>query len=141
MIATQRPTTNIITGTIKANFPARIAFRVISSIDSKTILDQTGANQLIGRGDMLISTGSELTRVQCAFIDTKEIERIAEYVGAQKGYPNPFYLPEYEGEDGGAGVGDIDLGKRDKLFGGCKTHSTIPTRLYFSDSTQNESRL
>ena len=117
VIATQRPTTNIITGTIKANFPARIAFRVISSIDSKTILDQTGANQLIGRGDMLISTGSELTRVQCAFIDTKEVEDIAEYIGAQKGYPEPFYLPEYEGEDGGgSGVGDIDLGKRDKLF-------------------------
>ena len=116
VIATQRPTTNIITGTIKANFPARIAFRVISSIDSKTILDQTGANQLIGRGDMLISTGSELTRVQCAFIDTKEVENIAEYIGEQKGYPEPFYLPEYEGEDGGAGIGDIDLGKRDKLF-------------------------
>lgn len=116
VIATQRPTTNIITGTIKANFPARIAFRVISSIDSKTILDQTGANQLIGLGDMLISTGSELTRVQCAFIDTKEIEKIAEYIGAQRGYSEPFHLPEYVGEEGGAGAKDVDLGVRDKLF-------------------------
>lgn len=117
VIATQRPTTNIITGTIKANFPARIAFRVISSVDSKTILDQVGANQLIGRGDMLISTGSDLTRVQCAFIDTKEVERIADFIGSQRGYPTAHYLPEYTGDDqDGGGVGEVDLQKRDKLF-------------------------
>lgn len=117
VIATQRPTTNIITGSIKANFPARIAFRVISSVDSKTILDQTGANQLIGKGDMLISTGSDLTRVQCAFIDTKEVERISEYIGAQRGYSTAYYLPEYVDDNQDAiGVGEVDLLKRDKLF-------------------------
>ena len=116
VIATQRPTTNIITGLIKANFPARIAFRVISNIDSRTILDTTGANQLVGRGDMLISTGGELTRVQCAFIDTSEVEKIAEFVGSQRGYSAAHYLPEYTGEEGDFGISEIDLGKRDKLF-------------------------
>jgi len=117
VIATQRPTTNIITGLIKANFTARIAFRVISNIDSRTILDTTGANQLVGKGDMLISTNGELTRVQCAMIDTPEVERITEFIGSQRGYPSAYYLPEYSGEDGdGSGVGDVDLGKRDKLF-------------------------
>lgn len=117
VIATQRPTTNIITGLIKANFPARIAFRVISNIDSRTILDTTGANQLVGRGDMLISTGGDLTRVQCAFVDTHEIERITDHIGNQQGYPSAHYLPEYTGEDGDAGgIGDVDLGKRDKMF-------------------------
>jgi S-DNA-T family DNA segregation ATPase FtsK/SpoIIIE len=117
VIATQRPTTNIITGLIKANFTARIAFRVISNIDSRTILDTTGANQLVGRGDMLISTNGELTRVQCAMIDTVEVERITEYIGAQRGYASAYYLPEYTGEEGDAsGVGEVDLGKRDKLF-------------------------
>lgn len=116
VIATQRPTTNIITGLIKANFPARIAFKVISNIDSRTILDTTGANQLIGRGDMLISSGVDLTRVQCAFVDTKEIERIVNFISDQRGYSTPHYLPEYVGEEGEGTVGDIDLGKRDKLF-------------------------
>ncbi|EKD31817.1 MAG: hypothetical protein ACD_77C00240G0001, partial [uncultured bacterium] len=116
VIATQRPTTNIITGLIKANFPARIAFKVISNIDSRTILDTTGANQLIGRGDMLISSGVDLTRVQCAFVDTKEIERIVNFISDQRGYSTPHYLPEYVGEEGEGSVGDIDLGKRDKLF-------------------------
>lgn len=117
VIATQRPTTNIITGLIKANFTARIAFRVISNIDSRTILDTTGANQLVGRGDMLISTNGELTRVQCAMIDTAEVERVTEYIGSQRGYSSAYYLPEYNGEDGdNSGVGEVDLGKRDKLF-------------------------
>ena len=117
VIATQRPTTNIITGLIKANFPARIAFRVISNIDSRTILDTTGANQLVGRGDMLISIGGELTRVQCAFIDTSEVEKVADFIGTQQGYPTAHYLPEYVGEDGDAGgVGEVDLSKKDKLF-------------------------
>lgn len=104
VIATQRPTTNIITGTIKANFPARIAFRVISGVDSKTILDQTGANQLIGRGDMLFYTGSDLTRVQCAFIDTPEVERLTQFISRQAGFGGAFLLPEYVPEDGGAGL-------------------------------------
>ena len=104
VIATQRPTTNIITGTIKANFPARIAFRVISGVDSKTILDQTGANQLIGRGDMLFYTGSDLTRVQCAFIDTPEVERLTQFISRQPGFGGAFLLPEYEPEDGGVGL-------------------------------------
>ncbi len=115
VIATQRPTTNIITGMIKANFPARIAFRVTSMIDSRTIIDMPGANQLIGRGDMLVSTGSDLTRVQCAFIDTPEIERITEFIGNQRGYPMPYELPEYvpEGEAGGK---NVDLGHKDDMF-------------------------
>ncbi len=119
VIATQRPTTSVITGNIKANFPARIAFMVRSSIDSRTILDQTGANQLIGRGDMLISTGGDLVRVQCAFIDTKEVDRIVDFIGDQRGYSTPYYLPEYTGEereDDGGGVGSVDLNKRDALF-------------------------
>ena len=117
VIATQRPTTNIITGLIKANFPARVAFRVISNIDSRTILDTTGANQLVGRGDMLISIGGELTRVQCAFIDTSEVEKIADFIGSQQGYSSAHYLPEYTGEDGDAnGMNEIDLSKKDKLF-------------------------
>ncbi len=117
VIATQRPTTNIITGLIKANFPARVAFRVISNIDSRTILDTTGANQLIGRGDMLFSTGGELTRVQCAMIDTAEVERITEFIGSQRGYTSAHFLPEYVGEEGeSSGAGEVDLGKRDKLF-------------------------
>lgn len=117
VIATQRPTTNIITGLIKANFPARIAFRVISNIDSRTILETTGANQLVGRGDMLISVNGEITRVQCAFIDTPEVERITAFIGDQQGYSSAHFLPEYSGEEGdGSGIGDVDLGKRDKLF-------------------------
>ena len=100
VIATQRPSTNIITGTIKANFPVRVAFRVSSMIDSRTILDSAGANQLIGRGDLLFSQGSDMTRVQCAFVDTPEVEAISEFIGAQPG-GDPYPLPEYdpEGED------------------------------------------
>jgi S-DNA-T family DNA segregation ATPase FtsK/SpoIIIE len=118
VIATQRPTTNIITGLIKANFPARIAFRVISSIDSRTILDSTGANQLIGRGDMLVSVNNEMIRVQCAFVDTPEVERVCEFIGSQRGYEHAFYLPEYTGEESGDGNGssEVDLSHRDKMF-------------------------
>ena len=118
VIATQRPTTSVITGNIKANFPARIAFMVRSSVDSRTILDQTGANQLIGRGDMLISIGGDVTRVQCAFIDTKEVERIVDYIADQRGYTTAHYLPEYVGEekDDEGGVGEVDLNRRDNLF-------------------------
>ncbi|WP_298063432.1 DNA translocase FtsK [uncultured Rikenella sp.] len=118
IIATQRPTTNIITGVIKANFPARIAFRVTSMIDSRTILDQPGANQLVGRGDMLISTGSEITRVQCAFIDTPEVERITDHIEHQQGYPSAYELPEYtpEGEESSSASGGDMLTKRDSLF-------------------------
>ena len=116
IIATQRPTTNIITGTIKANFPARMAFRVTSQIDSRTILDMSGANQLIGRGDMLFSQGSDLVRIQCAFVDTPEVEGIAQYIGSQQGYAQAFELPEYVGESGDSKVGDVDLGDRDPLF-------------------------
>ena len=118
VIATQRPTTSVITGNIKANFPARIAFMVRSSVDSRTILDQTGANQLIGRGDMLISNGGDLTRVQCAFIDTKEVERVVDYIAEQRGYTTAHYLPEYTGEDkeDDGGVGEVDLNRRDSLF-------------------------
>ena len=116
IIATQRPSVNIITGTIKANFPARIAFRVTSKIDSRTILDSGGADQLIGRGDMLLSTGNDLIRIQCAFVDTPEVEKITEFIGNQRAYPSAFLLPEYVGEDGGDGVGDVDLSERDKMF-------------------------
>jgi S-DNA-T family DNA segregation ATPase FtsK/SpoIIIE len=117
VIATQRPTTNIITGLIKANFPARIAFRVISSIDSRTILDTTGANQLIGRGDMLVSTGNEMIRVQCAFVDTPEVEKICDYIGAQRGYEHALFLPEYNGEESeGNGSATVNLDQRDEMF-------------------------
>lgn len=116
IIATQRPSINIITGVIKANFPARIAFRVASMVDSRTILDTPGANQLIGKGDMLVSTGNSLTRVQCAFVDTPEVEAIAHFIGEQPGFPTAFLLPEYhsEGADGNSDV--VDLKNRDELF-------------------------
>ncbi len=116
IIATQRPSVNIITGTIKANFPARIAFRVISKIDSRTILDTGGADQLIGRGDMLLSTGSDLTRLQCAFLDTAEVEKITDYIGSQRAYPEPYLLPEFADEQDINGGTDIDLNDRDELF-------------------------
>lgn len=116
IIATQRPTTNIITGTIKANFPARIAFRVSAMMDSRTILDRPGANRLIGKGDMLFLQGADPVRVQCAFIDTPEVEEITKFIARQQGYPTPFFLPEYVGEDGGSEVGDIDMGRLDPLF-------------------------
>ena len=115
IIATQRPSVNIITGSIKANFPARIAFRVISQVDSKTILDQSGANQLIGRGDMLLSTGNDLVRLQCAFIDTPEVETVTKFIGEQRGYAEPFLLPEVPEEEG-EGVDIDDDGERDSLF-------------------------
>jgi len=115
IIATQRPSVNVITGIIKANFPARIAFRVTSKIDSRTILDSGGADQLIGRGDMLYTQGNELTRIQCAFVDTPEVERIAAYIGGQKGYADAHLLPEYIGEESSTNL-DIDASERDALF-------------------------
>ncbi len=115
IIATQRPSVNIITGTIKANFPARIAFRVISKIDSRTILDSSGADQLIGRGDMLLSTGSDLIRLQCAFVDTPEVDRLTEFIGSQRGYPQAFSLTEYYDEENASGI-DFDPNERDEFF-------------------------
>lgn len=115
VIATQRPTTNIITGVIKANFPARIAFRVTSMIDSRTILDSPGANQLVGRGDMLMAPGSDMIRIQCAFIDIPEIEKITDHISSQQGYPTPFYLPEFVDENA-IEIGEVDLSKKDNLF-------------------------
>ncbi len=117
IIATQRPSVNIITGTIKANFPARIAFRVTSKIDSRTILDSGGADQLIGRGDMLLSTGNDLIRLQCAFVDTPEVDKICDFIGSQRSYPTAFMLPEYVDENGeGSGSKDDDPSQRDAFF-------------------------
>jgi S-DNA-T family DNA segregation ATPase FtsK/SpoIIIE len=116
IIATQRPSVNIITGTIKANFPARIAFRVTSKIDSRTILDAGGADQLIGRGDMLMSTGNDLIRLQCGFVDTPEVEEICEYIGSQQGYPDAFILPEPAIEGGGDGAIKPEAEERDAMF-------------------------
>ncbi len=116
IVATQRPSVNIITGVIKANFPARIAFRVSSKIDSRTILDTGGAEQLIGRGDMLFSAGGDLIRLQCAFVDTPEVERVTEFIGTQRGYPHAFLLPEYIDENEENSLESIDLSERDKLF-------------------------
>src|ERR1035437_3925771 len=115
IISTQRPSANIITGFIKANFPTRIAFRVFSSIDSRTILDATGADRLVGRGDMLVSSGNEPVRVQCAFIDTPEIEELTDFIGSQKGYADAMHLPEYV-DDSDSGALDVDLRKRDTMF-------------------------
>ncbi len=115
IIATQRPSVNVITGMIKANFPARIAFRVTSKIDSRTILDSGGADQLIGRGDMLFSNGNDLVRVQCAFVDTPEVEKITEFIGSQKAYATAYLLPEFVGEDNGIQL-DMDISERDSLF-------------------------
>ena len=115
IIATQRPSVNVITGIIKANFPARIAFRVTSKIDSRTILDSGGADQLIGRGDMLYTQGNDLIRIQCAFVDTPEVERISSYIGGQRGYANAHILPEYVGEEKNSSI-DIDISERDSLF-------------------------
>ena len=115
IIATQRPSVNVITGIIKANFPARIAFRVTSKIDSRTILDGAGADQLIGRGDMLYTQGNDMIRIQCAFVDTPEVEKIVDFIGAQKAYPDAYLLPEYVGEESGTSL-DIDISDRDKLF-------------------------
>jgi S-DNA-T family DNA segregation ATPase FtsK/SpoIIIE len=115
IIATQRPSTNIITGVIKANFPTRMAFKVASMIDSRTILDSPGANQLIGRGDMLITEGSELVRLQCAFIDTPELDKITNFIHGQQSYPSAFLLPEPDTDDG-EGPGEVDLSRLDELF-------------------------
>lgn len=119
IIATQRPSVNVITGTIKANFPARVAFKVSAKVDSRTILDAGGAEQLIGRGDMLISHGSELLRVQCAFVDTPEVENIVEFIGKQRGYPSAHPLPEPEMDDEDSGEKSFDAKNRDKLFEDC----------------------
>ena len=115
IIATQRPSVNVITGLIKANFPARIAFRVTSKIDSRTILDSQGADQLIGRGDMLYTNGNDVVRVQCAFIDTPEVEKITEFIGSQKAYATAYLLPEFIGEESGINL-DMDISDRDTLF-------------------------
>ncbi len=116
IIATQRPTTNIITGTIKANFPARMAFKVSAMVDSRTILDRPGANQLVGKGDMLFLAGNEPIRVQCAFVDTPEVEQICSHIACQQSYLGPHQLPpvEMEGEDGGCA--DVDLAHLDPMF-------------------------
>ncbi len=116
IVATQRPSVNVITGMIKANFPARAAFRVISSVDSRTILDSPGADQLIGKGDMLYFNGNEILRLQCAFVDTPEVERLAEYIGEQKGYSSAFLLPEFVSEDSSSTVGAFDPNEKDALF-------------------------
>lgn len=115
IIATQRPSVNVITGLIKANFPARIAFRVTSKIDSRTILDTQGADQLIGRGDMLYTNGNDIVRVQCAFIDTPEVEKITDFIGSQKAYETAYLLPEFVGEESGTNL-DVDISERDTLF-------------------------
>ena len=116
IVATQRPSVNVITGIIKANFPARLSFRVTSKIDSRTILDAGGADQLIGKGDMLLSLGSDLIRIQCAFVDTPEVEEICDYIGEQQGYSSAYMLPEYIGDESGNSASDVDLSERDKMF-------------------------
>ena len=116
IIATQRPDVKVITGGIKANFPARIAFKVASMIDSRTILDTPGANQLIGKGDMLISCNGGLTRVQCAFVDTPEVENICQYIGSQQAYPTAYLLPEYVSDNNGGNNNMVDLKERDPFF-------------------------
>lgn len=117
IIATQRPSVNIITGVIKANFPARLAFKVTSKVDSRTILDSSGAEQLIGRGDMLLAAGSDIIRVQCAFVDTPEVERVINFIHEQPGYATPFFLPEYNLEGGEAGqVGAVDMNDLDDML-------------------------
>ncbi len=116
VVATQRPSVNVITGVIKANFPARLSFRVTSKIDSRTILDTGGADQLIGMGDMLLSQGSDLIRLQCAFVDTPEVEQICDYIGDQRGYESAYLLPEFTGDDDSSVPGEVDLKDRDALF-------------------------
>lgn len=116
ILATQRPSVNVITGIIKANFPARISFRVTSKVDSRTILDSGGADQLIGRGDMLLSTGSDLVRIQNAFIDTPEVDKLVDYIADQRGYPDAYYLPEVPMESGDDDPKDTDLSDRDSMF-------------------------
>jgi S-DNA-T family DNA segregation ATPase FtsK/SpoIIIE len=115
VVATQRPSVNVITGVIKANFPARLSFRVTSKVDSRTILDTGGADQLVGMGDMLLSSGSDIIRLQSPFVDTPEIEKVCDFIGAQRGYESAYLLPEYEGDDE-TGVSTVDLSERDALF-------------------------
>jgi DNA segregation ATPase FtsK/SpoIIIE, S-DNA-T family len=115
VVATQRPSVNVITGVIKANFPARLSFRVTAKVDSRTILDAGGADQLVGQGDMLLSSGSDIIRLQCPFVDTPEIDRVCDFIGSQRGYDSAYMLPEYEGDDDG-GAADVDLSERDALF-------------------------
>jgi DNA segregation ATPase FtsK/SpoIIIE, S-DNA-T family len=115
VVATQRPSVNVITGVIKANFPARLSFRVTSKVDSRTILDTGGADQLVGQGDMLLSSGSDIIRLQCPFVDTPEIEKVCEFIGSQRGYESAYLLPEYEGDDEGGAI-NVDLSDRDALF-------------------------
>lgn len=115
VVATQRPSVNVITGVIKANFPARLSFRVTSKVDSRTILDAGGADQLVGQGDMLLSSGSDVIRIQCPFVDTPEIEKVCDFIGAQRGYDSAYLLPEFEGEDE-SGAASVDLAERDALF-------------------------
>ena len=116
VVATQRPSVNVITGIIKANFPARLSFRVTSKVDSRTILDSGGADQLIGQGDMLLSMGSDIIRLQCAFLDTPEVDEICDFIGSQKGYESAYLLPEFTGDEVDANTGDVDLSDRDALF-------------------------
>lgn len=116
IVATQRPSVNVITGIIKANFPARLSFRVTSKIDSRTILDMGGAEQLVGQGDMLLSQGSDLIRLQCPFIDTPEVDEVVEFIGSQRGYERSYQLPEFSGDDDNSKVGEVDLSERDALF-------------------------
>jgi len=114
VVATQRPSVNVITGIIKANFPARLSFRVTSKVDSRTILDTGGAEQLIGQGDMLLSTGSDIIRLQCPFVDTSEVDRVCDYISEQRGYPSAYSLPEFKGDEEGAEK--VDLSERDEKF-------------------------
>ena len=115
VVATQRPSVNVITGVIKANFPARLSFRVTSKVDSRTILDSGGADQLVGQGDMLLASGSDVVRLQCPFVDTPEIEKVVEFIGGQRGYDSAYMLPEFEGDDD-SGPASVDLSDRDALF-------------------------
>jgi S-DNA-T family DNA segregation ATPase FtsK/SpoIIIE len=116
IVATQRPSVNVITGIIKANFPARLSFKVASKVDSRTILDTGGADQLIGQGDMLLSNGSDIIRLQCAFVATDEVEQICDFIGKQQGYSTPYMLPEIEDENGDSEAKVVDLTNRDALF-------------------------
>ena len=116
VVATQRPSVNVITGLIKANFPTRLSYRVTSKVDSRTILDTGGAEQLVGMGDMLLSQNSDIIRLQCAFIDSSEVDNLCNYVGEQRGYDSAYMLPEYVGDESGDSLTDVDLADRDVLF-------------------------
>ena len=135
----KRPSVNVITGLIKANFPARIAFRVTSKIDSRTILDSGGADQLIGRGDMLFTQGNELVRLQCGFVDTDEIEKITEIIGAQKGYSNAYLLPEFIDEE--INNNEVNVEDRDPLFREAASNCKCSTRFSITFTKKNETWL